>query len=341
MGKKRKTYKHTKTRRRHGHTQANKSEHSFTVRVAWPYLSPAHSEMYAGCGGMIYATPASAPLQHSSESEARATYITYLYRPIWQHRTPHSHHIHRPHNDVCGCVWVCVRVGESTLSVTCHRDVLCQCLLHCISKQLQQIWSFVRWKMSPCSQRHTPAVYVFQIYMLCTLDQIQVTMKIFSPALLFCSGKSSYNTTPKFLWAQQGIKESFNKISGEFSWLIVCSCFAITERDTPSAITVSPLWRVEGWDCSVHTPAGCHPERDPWSCLDSLTVWPHHLTKSKQPTGTLLQTSPPPTSPVSPWRSTMQKNHLPQPHINIHMKVWRSLNRTVISLNIRLTESNA
>lgn len=181
MGKKRKTYKHTKITHRHGRTQANKSEHSFTVRVVWPYLSPSYSETYAGCGGMIYATPASAPLQHSSESEARATYITYLYRPIWQHRTPHSHHIHRPHNGVCGCVWV----GESTLSVTCHTDALCQCLSYCIYKQLQQIWSSVGWKMSPCSQRHTPAVYVFQIYMLCTLDQIQVTMKIFSPA--FCS----------------------------------------------------------------------------------------------------------------------------------------------------------
>lgn len=79
--------------------------------------------------------------------------------------------------------------------------------------------------MSPCSQRHTPAVRVFHIYMLCTLYQIQVTLKMFSPA--FCSAPlractkqhlSSYKHSRES-------KKSFNKISGEFSWLIVCSCF--------------------------------------------------------------------------------------------------------------------
>ncbi len=235
------------------------------------------------------------------------------------------------------CVGVYVGGWEHTkcnLSHRCTPSMPLALYLQAASTDLK----LCKVKMSPRSQRHTPAVYVFQIYMHIRSDPGD-NENIFT-CVLFCSGKSSYKTTAKFLWAQQGIKESFNKISGEFSWLIVCSCFAITEHDTPSAITISPLWRVEGWDCSVHTPAGCHSEQDPWSCLDSLTVWPHHLTKSKQPTGTLLQT-PPPTSPVSPWRSTMQKNHLPQPHINIHMKVWRSLNRTVISLNIRLTESSA
>lgn len=35
-----------KVGRRHGRTQADKREHPFTVRVAWPYLSPSHSEEY-------------------------------------------------------------------------------------------------------------------------------------------------------------------------------------------------------------------------------------------------------------------------------------------------------
>lgn len=156
--------------------------------------------------------------------------------------------------------------------------------------------------------------------MLCTLYQIKVTMKIFSPAFFSAVGRAC---TKQHLTSYKHNRESkkvSTKSAGEFSRLIVFFCFAITERDTPSAITPSPPWRLEGWDGSVHTPAGCHSEQDPWSCLDSLTVWPHHLTKSKQPAGTFLQTSTLTAPPVSPWRSTMQNNQLPQPHINIHMK---------------------
>ncbi|KAI4823617.1 hypothetical protein KUCAC02_012195, partial [Chaenocephalus aceratus] len=35
--------------------------------------------LWSSCRGMMYATAASAPLQHLSESEAGATHITYLY----------------------------------------------------------------------------------------------------------------------------------------------------------------------------------------------------------------------------------------------------------------------
>lgn len=157
--------------------------------------------------------------------------------------------------------------------------------------------------------------------------------------VLFCVVKSSYKTPYEFLQAQQGIEESFNKISREFSWLIVCSCFVITERDTPSAITVSPIWRVEGCDCSVHTPAGCHSDKDPWCCLDSLTVWPYHHAKSKQPTGTFLQppTPTPYTSHLSLKIHYAKQSPPPKLHINIHMKVWRSQNRAVICLKITQT----
>lgn len=108
-------------------------------------ISPLFRAEYECCsGGVIYNTPASdPPLQHSSESEAQATHITYLYGPIWQHRTPHSHHILWPHNSV----WVCVlALVKCNLSHKCTLSLKLTLYLY----QLQKIWSSARFKMMLC-----------------------------------------------------------------------------------------------------------------------------------------------------------------------------------------------
>lgn len=193
--------------------------------------------------------------------------------------------------------------------------------------------------MSLPSQRHTPAVKAFQTYMLSTLYQIGVTMKLFSP-VSFCCAESSCNTTPKFLQAQQGIKDSFKKISREFCWLIVSSSFAITESNTPSSVTVSPLWKAESWDGQERTPARLTLTTKPPGAVQTVRRCGSGIFQNQnRPQVDSYQTSPPPESP--PWIFTMQNNHLLQPHINIDMRVWRSLNKTVISLNMRHTESGA
>lgn len=72
-----------------------------------------------------------APHTHSSERKSPATHITYLYSPIWQYLTPHSHHI----GLTMEYVRVCVSVDKGTLCITCNTDVLYQHCLHCIYKQ--------------------------------------------------------------------------------------------------------------------------------------------------------------------------------------------------------------
>lgn len=152
--------------------------------------------------------------------------------------------------------------------------------------------------------------------------------------VVFRCAKSSYKAPLNSSKHSRVSEKVSTKSAGRSPDWLFAPALQSEECDTPSAITVSPLWKVESQECWAYTPAGCHSEQNPQSCLDRSTVWFCNLTKSKQPAGTNLQTSPPPQSP--PWISTMQNNHLPQPHINIHMKVWRSLNRSVISLNIDL-----
>lgn len=147
--------------------------------------------------------------------------------------------------------------------------------------------------------------------MLCTLYQIQVTMTIFSP--VFCSALVRACTKQhisSYKRSRESKKVSTKPAGSPPDWL------SAPASQSQSATHPLPLLYLHyeeqrAWDCLVHTPAGCRSEQNPRSCLYCLTAWPHHLTKSKQPTGTFLQTSPPPTSPGSPWWSTMQNNHLP------------------------------
>lgn len=130
MGKKRKTYKHSKVRHRHGHTQANKSEHSFTVRVVWPYLSPSHSEAYACVAAEGWCTPRQPLLPfniHQRVKLGQPTSLTFMGSS--------DNIVHRIVITYIGfaTVCVCVCVCEGTLGVTCRADVLHQCRLHCTS----------------------------------------------------------------------------------------------------------------------------------------------------------------------------------------------------------------
>lgn len=121
MWKKRKTCKNTHTTKSdtgtdtHGLTKAGIHSLSGLRGLIYPPTS-FRNVCECSCGGMMYTSRASAPLQHSSDSEARATRITYLYRPIWQHCTPHSHHIHRL---TTVCEWehtVCTQSRRWTVS---------------------------------------------------------------------------------------------------------------------------------------------------------------------------------------------------------------------------------
>lgn len=73
--------RHTNTqkgRHRYGHTQAHKSEHSFTVRVVWPYLSPSHSETYASAAVKGWCTPRQPLLPFNIHQRARLGQPTSL-----------------------------------------------------------------------------------------------------------------------------------------------------------------------------------------------------------------------------------------------------------------------
>lgn len=274
MGRKRHT--NTQVRHRHGHTQGYKkvSIHSPSGLhcLIYPPLIQKRMQVRLWRDDVHQASLCS-PSTFIRECGS-GTHITYLYRSIWQCCTLNSHHIYSSHNSVYVCGWGHTKCN---LSHGCTVSMPLELYLQAASTDLR-----------PCEVKNVTMFQKTHSCCLC-LSNIHVVHIISDPGdngniftcILFCSGKSLCKTKPKFLQAQRGIKESFNKISGEFSWLIVCFCFAITERDTPSAITASPIWRAEDRDCSVHTPAGCRSEQDPRSCLDSLTVWPHHLTKIK------------------------------------------------------------
>lgn len=95
------------------------------------------------------------------------------------------------------------------------------------------------------------------------------------------------------------------------------------------------------WDCVVHTPAGCRSEQNPravytvWLCGPIILQNQNSLQVHSYKHLPLLHLLALPEDPLCKTITS------PQPHINIHMKVWRRLNRTVISLKMRLTESDA
>lgn len=126
------TWRVTKTSPLQTWTHTCKHQRAFIHRQGYAALLICLSlRNVHGCSskGMMYATPAYATPQHSSEREAQATRITYVYEPVWQHCTTHSHYIHR-------VTRMCMWVSRGILSVTCQTDTLYQSLLQNISPSI-------------------------------------------------------------------------------------------------------------------------------------------------------------------------------------------------------------
>lgn len=123
-----------------------------------------------------------------------------------------------------------------------------------------------------CSYRRAPAGNACHTYMEGALYQMQ---NIFT-CIPLRSGKSPLqdNTLSSCTLGGDPKKVSA-KSAGEFSWLIVCLCFAITERDTPSAIAVAPPQKNRGAGTVGCTHLWAATQNDtPRSCLDSVTARP-------------------------------------------------------------------
>lgn len=166
--------RHTDTGLRHKQrqTQDNKRERLFTVKVVRPYLSPSHSETYACVDVQRWCTLCIPIHIHQSESPP-TTHITYLYSPIWQYRTLHSHHIGLT------TIYVSMRQWGRAVCTLSRRCALSTSpALHVTSSFYRSEVFWGEW----CAPNDT--LLLFRVsYALWALYQIQVTMKIFSPAL--------------------------------------------------------------------------------------------------------------------------------------------------------------
>lgn len=173
---------------------------------------------------------------HIHQSEAPTTHITYLYSPIWQYCTLHSHHIGLTTIYVFVCLCLC---AECTRSHRCALSV--SPALHVTSSfyRSEALWG--EW----CAPEDT--LLLFRVSYICV---VRITSdpgdneNIFT-CVVFRWAKSSYKTPLNSYRHSRESKEVSTKSAGSsLDWLFT-PALQSEECDTPSAITVSPLWKVE------------------------------------------------------------------------------------------------
>lgn len=153
-----------------------------TVSVAVPYLSPSDSETYARMAVEGWCTSRQPLLPLNIYQRARLGHPTSLTFMGPTDSIVHSAVItYMGRTTVCTCV--CVKRTKRNLTHRCTLSML----LHGIYRQLQQIWTFCTVKNVSVSPKIL-LLFLFspQIYMLCTLYQIQVTIKNIFTCVLFC-----------------------------------------------------------------------------------------------------------------------------------------------------------